>query len=174
MEYRKPVPVIPIIPGSPVRPVLADEFVVAQTEVSNLAGDISLFARVLRRADGGRRVAAIFALSIVITIANMYGQVRLNEWNGQFFDAVGCKDLSDFVRHIWTFLVIIAFLLTITAAQTFLQERLKFRLREWIPLHLLAEWLKPLRVSTRLRGTVRSKSRSADSRGYAPAWRLYR
>ncbi len=89
---------------------------------------------------------AIFIGSIVVTIANMLGQVRLNEWNGQFFDAVGRKDLSAFVQFLWTFLVIIAMLLTLTVAQTFLQERLKFRLREWISLHLLAEWLKPMRI----------------------------
>ena len=89
---------------------------------------------------------AIFVASIVVTIANMFGQVRLNEWNGQFFDAVGRKDMSAFVHHLWTFLVIIAVLLALTVAQTFLQERLKFRLREWIARHLLVEWLKPMRV----------------------------
>jgi putative ATP-binding cassette transporter len=36
--------------------------------------------------------------------------------------------------------------LALTVANTYLQERLKFRLREWITRHLLAEWLKPLRV----------------------------
>ena len=111
-----------------------------------MARDLSLFVRVLRRAQGGRRVVAIFVASIAVTIANMFGQVRLNEWNGQFFDAVGRKDLSGFVHHLWTFLVIIAVLLALTVAQTFLQERLKFRLREWITRHLLVEWLKPMRV----------------------------
>ena len=47
---------------------------------------------------------------------------------------------------LWTFLVIIAVLLALTVAQTFLQESLKFRLREWITRHLLVEWLKPMRV----------------------------
>jgi putative ATP-binding cassette transporter len=84
--------------------------------------------------------------SIAVTIANMIGQVRLNAWNGQFFDIIGKKDLSAFVHHLWTFLFIIAALLTITVAQTFLQESLKFRLREWISRHLLVEWLKPMRV----------------------------
>ncbi|HEX6259440.1 MAG TPA: ABC transporter ATP-binding protein/permease [Woeseiaceae bacterium] len=56
------------------------------------------------------------------------------------------KDLSGFVQHLWTFLVIIAVLLALTVAQTFLQERLKFRLREWISRHLLIEWLKPMRI----------------------------
>jgi ABC-type uncharacterized transport system fused permease/ATPase subunit len=53
---------------------------------------------------------------------------------------------QSFVHDLWTFLVIIGVLLALTVAQTFLQERLKFRLREWITRHLLVEWLKPLRV----------------------------
>ena len=140
-------PVIPIIPSSSgrPRPSLADALIkAAPTQDFNLARDLTLFARV--RAEGGRRVVAIFVASTAVTIANMFGQVRLNEWNGQFFDAVGRKDLSGFVHDLWTFLVIIAVLLALTVANTFLQERLKFRLREWITRHLLVEWLKPLRV----------------------------
>ena len=42
-----------------------------------------LVRRVLRRAEGGRWVMVIFVVSIVVTIANMFGQVQLNEWNGR-------------------------------------------------------------------------------------------
>ena len=139
-------PVVAIIPVAAGKPAFADEVAAAPVQDFNLARDTALFVRVLRRAQGGRRVAAIFAASILVTVANMLGQVRLNVWNGQFFDAVGRKDLSDFVHLLWTFLVIIAVLLALTAAQTFLQERLKFRLREWISRHLLVEWLKPMRI----------------------------
>ena len=89
---------------------------------------------------------AIFVASTAITIANMFGQVELNHWNGRFFDAVARKDLTGFVHDIYTFLGIITVLLAITVAQTFLQERLKFRVREWIARHLLVEWLKPMRI----------------------------
>jgi vitamin B12/bleomycin/antimicrobial peptide transport system ATP-binding/permease protein len=142
-------PVLPIIPIIPIveRPALADELIkAAPTQDFNLSRDLTLFARVLRRAEGGRWVMAIFIASTAVTIANMFGQVALNDWNGRFFDAVGRKDLSGFVHDLWTFLAIIAVLLALTVAQTFLQERLKFRLREWITRHLLVEWLKPLRV----------------------------
>jgi vitamin B12/bleomycin/antimicrobial peptide transport system ATP-binding/permease protein len=140
-------PVIPIVPLAVARPPLADELIAAAPmQDFDLARDLSLFARVLRRAEGGWRVAGIFVASIAVTIASMFGQVRLNEWNGQFFDAVGRKDLSSFIHDLWTFLVIIAVLLALTVAYTFLLERLKFRLREWITRHLLVEWLKPMRV----------------------------
>src|ERR1039457_1217514 len=89
-------PVLPIIPIIPIvaRPALADELIkAAPTQDFNLARDLTLFARVLRRAKGGRWVMAIFLASTAVTIANMFGQVELNNWNGQFFDAVGRKDL---------------------------------------------------------------------------------
>ena len=72
-------PVLPIIPIIPVvaRPVLADELIkAAPTQDFNLARDLTLFARVLRRAEGGRWVMAIFLVSTAVTIANMFGQVR--------------------------------------------------------------------------------------------------
>src|SRR5665213_2266729 len=140
-------PVLMIIPTIPLiaRPVLAEALVnPAPTQDYNLARDLALFARI--GVEGGRWVVAIFVASTVVTIANMFGQVALNDWNGRFFDAVGRKDLSGFVHDLWTFLIIIAALLVLTVANTFLQQRLKFRLREWITRHLLAEWLKPLRI----------------------------
>ena len=138
-------PVTPIVPGVVARPALADALIkAAPTQDFNLIRDLTLFARV--RAEGGRRVLAIFVASTAVTIANMFGQVELNDWNGRFFDAVGRRDLSGFVHDLWTFLFVIGVLLALTVANTFLQERLKFRLREWITRYLLVEWLKPLRV----------------------------
>lgn len=139
-------PVVAIVPVAASKPAFVHEVAAAPAEKFNLLRDLSLFARVLRRAPGGRIVLAIFVASIAVTIANMLGQVRLNVWNGDFFDAVGRKDLSAFVHFLWTFVVIIAVLLALTVAQTFLQERLKYRLREWIARHLLVEWLKPMRI----------------------------
>jgi putative ATP-binding cassette transporter len=143
LRVEKPIPTIPI---AAAKPVFTEEVGPAPAQDFNLARDLSLFVRVLRGAPGGRTVLAIFIASIVVTVANMLGQVRLNEWNGDFFDAAGRKDLSAFVQFLWTFVVIIAVLLALTVTQTFLQERLKFRLREWVSRHLLAEWLKPMRV----------------------------
>ena len=77
-------PVLPIIPMIPIvaRPALADAHIkAAPAQDFNLARDLTLFGRV--RAEGGRRVAAIFVASTAVTIANMLGQVRLNEWNGR-------------------------------------------------------------------------------------------
>jgi len=136
----------PAIPIVTTKPVPVPQSVGSQLRDFHLSRDLALFARVLRRAPGGRRVMAIFVGAIVVTIANMVGQVWLNDWNGQFFDALAHKELSGFLGLLWTFLIIIAVLLSLTVAQTFLQERLKLRLREWIARHLLVAWLKPMRI----------------------------
>ena len=73
-------PVLPIIPIIPIvaRPALADELIkAAPTQDFDLARDLTLFARV--RAEGGRHVVAIFVASTAVTIANMFGQVELND-----------------------------------------------------------------------------------------------
>ncbi len=67
----------------------------------------------------------------------MVGQVRFNKWYGQFFDAIGKKDLPDFTHSLWVFVPLVSVMLALTVAQTFLQERLKFRLREWVSRHHL-------------------------------------
>lgn len=136
----------PDLPNAAIKPAPAGDRFDAEMRDFDLARDLALFARVLRRAPGGQRVMAIFVASIVVTIGNMVGQVWLNEWNGQFFDALARKELAEFLLLLWTFVIIIAVLLALTVAQTFLQERLKLRLREWIARHLLVAWLKPMRV----------------------------
>lgn len=112
----------------------------------DIARDLALLARALRPVEGGRKLLAIFAGVSVAIIVIMVGLVRLNEWNGKFFDAISNKDMSVFVTQLQTFVVLVAILLALTVAQTFLQERLKFRLREWVSRHLLDEWLKPMRI----------------------------
>lgn len=83
---------------------------------------------------------------VVILIGNMIGQVRLNAWNGVFFDAVERRNSTAFLWQLVVFLGIIAFLLVMVVAQTWLQERLKIRLRERLTHVLLDVWLKPNRA----------------------------
>lgn len=112
----------------------------------NVTRDLGLFARSLRHVKGSRIVAVFFGSWILATVATMVGQVRFNKWYGDFFDAIGKKDLAGFTHALWVFLPLVSIMLSLTVAQTFLQERLKYRLREWISRDLLGEWLKPMRV----------------------------
>jgi putative ATP-binding cassette transporter len=98
---------------------------------------------------GKERGAPIITLAIAITlvlIGNMVGQVRLNEWNGAFFDFVQNRDSHGFIRQLGVFVLIVAGLLTLVVAQTWLQERLKISVRERLTQVLFDEWLKPGRA----------------------------
>src|SRR5919112_6610001 len=104
-----------------------------------------LLRDMLQGAKGWPIVRLVLAIVIVL-VANMFGQVRLNEWNGAFFDAVERRNSTAFLLQLQVFLVIVAVLLTLVVAQTWLQERLKIRLRQRLTHVLLDLWLKPSRA----------------------------
>ncbi len=87
---------------------------------------------------------ALFAGGIVaVLLGNMAGQLRLNSWNGAFFDAIAQRSLDGLGRQLLVFFLIVAALLTLVVAQTWLQQMLKVQLREWLTQHLLDKWLVP-------------------------------
>lgn len=104
-----------------------------------------LFRDMFRQRKGWPMLRLGIAI-LVVLIGNMFGQVRLNQWNGAFFDAVERRDASTFFSQLVVFVVIVAVLLSLVVAQTWLQERLKIRLRERLTQVLLDLWLKPNRA----------------------------
>ena len=118
----------------------------ADDENYDIGRDLSLFARVLRPVEGGRIVVILSIAWTLITVVSMFGQVRFNKWYGQFFDAINSKNLDAFIGTLWIFLPLVFGMLALTVGQRFLQERLKFRIREWISRDLLTAWLKPMRM----------------------------
>jgi vitamin B12/bleomycin/antimicrobial peptide transport system ATP-binding/permease protein len=111
-----------------------------------LAKDLYRLFRDMLRGRSGWPVARLVLAIIVVLIGNMFGQVRLNEWNGAFFDAVEKRNSVAFLNQLIVFLIIIAALLALVVAQTWLQERLKIRLRERLTHTLFDVWLKPARA----------------------------
>lgn len=94
-----------------------------------------------------RRRLAWLAVGIAVAICvSMVGQVRLNTWQGDFFDALEQRNLDAFGTQVLVFLVVVAGLLTLVVAETWLREMLEVRLREWLTHHLLDRWLVPKRA----------------------------
>ena len=94
-----------------------------------------------------RRRVGLLAVGIVVVIgANMLGQIRLNVWQGAFYDALEQKNLDAFVNQLIVFLVIVGGLLTLVVTETWLREMLEVRLREWLTHDLIDEWLAPKRA----------------------------
>ena len=94
-----------------------------------------------------RRRIVLLAVGIVLVIcANSAGQIRLNAWQGAFFDAIEQRDLASFGAQLLVFGLIVGALLVLVVAQTWLKEMLQVRLREWLTHDLLDRWLAPKRA----------------------------
>jgi putative ATP-binding cassette transporter len=104
-----------------------------------------LFYQMLR-GPAARKTRWLIVLLVIVLIGNMAGQVRLNMWNGSFFDALGAKNTNAFIGQFKLFFQIVSVLLVLVVAQTWLQELLKIHIRERITDLLLTKWLKPGRA----------------------------
>lgn len=93
-----------------------------------------------------RRIILLAAGLALVLCANMAGQIRLNQWHGAFFDALDQQRVDAFGYQLLIFLVIVSVLLALVVGQTWMQEMLKVRLREWLTHHLLDGWLAPGRA----------------------------
>jgi putative ATP-binding cassette transporter len=94
-----------------------------------------------------RRTVGLVTLAIVaVLVANMVGQVYLNRWRGDFFDAIERRDLASLGVQLLVFGGIVGSLLSLVVAQTWLHEILKLNLRAWMTNWLLDAWLVPGRA----------------------------
>src|SRR5581483_6413887 len=92
-------------------------------------------------------IALMLALGVLgVIILNMVAQVRLNTWQGDFFNAIEKKDLPGVGRQLLTFLPIAGVLLCLVVAQTWMHEMLKVRIRATVTRRLLDGWLAPHRA----------------------------
>ena len=85
------------------------------------------------------------ALFAVIAVS-AYGQIRLNDWNKPFYDALSRRDFEQFLVQLGVFGLIAGALLVLNVAQRWLGETLKLRLRQGLARDLIENWLRPGRA----------------------------
>jgi len=85
------------------------------------------------------------ALFAVIAVS-AYGQIRLNDWNKPFYDALSRRDFEQFLVQLGVFGLIAGALLVLNVAQRWLGETLKLRLRQGLARDLIGNWLRPGRA----------------------------
>ena len=83
-----------------------------------------------------RRFLSFIASAVLIIAANTYGQIKLNVWQGDFYDAISKRDIPAFVQQLEIFGLIVSGLLVLIIAQTWVNERIKIIIRGMITLHL--------------------------------------
>ena len=109
------------------------------------------FLVTLRLSPGRRSLALLVAATLFATGATAVAQVRLNAWNGPFYEAIAQRNFSAFLYELLVFAAIAGGLLVLNVAQAWLREMIKLNSREWLTRDLVGEWLKPGR-HTRLAG----------------------
>jgi putative ATP-binding cassette transporter len=110
-------------------------------EGRSAASESRTLLRALWHSGHRLRVVLLAAGIAAVLIGNMVGQIRLNTWNGSFFDSLAQRNLSSLLHELLIFFAIVGALLALVVGQTWMQQMLKVRLREWLTHHLLDEWL---------------------------------
>ena len=111
----------------------------------NVASQFLVLIKALRASAHWSPLALLAGGLIGVIVCTTIAQVRLNAWNQPFYDAIAGKDVSAFFGQIGVFALIAAALITLNSTQTWLHETVKVRLRNWLTLDLLGEWLQPRR-----------------------------
>ena len=113
---------------------------------AGLLRQVVTIAQALHRSPAGKALMWL-ALGIVAVIgATSYGQIRLNSWNKDFFDALSRRDMRDFMFQLGVFFIIAGVLLVLNVGQRWLVETLKLRLREGMVRDLVGYWMLPRRA----------------------------
>jgi putative ATP-binding cassette transporter len=88
--------------------------------------------------------ASVAAFLVIAALA--VGQVILNRWYQPFYDAIERRDLPAFFDQLSVFAMIASGLLVLNVSQTWLNQRMRLKLREGLTLDLIGEWLQPRRA----------------------------
>jgi len=110
------------------------------------ARQVGLLSRTIFRSPVGKTIVVLIISLIVVVGATAYGQIRLNNWNRPFYDALSRRDLRDFLFELGVFFVIAGCLLSVNVLQRWLVETLEMRLRQGLVVSLLHDWMLPRRA----------------------------
>jgi len=101
------------------------------------------FLVTLRLSPGRRGLALLVTATLFAVGATAVAQVRLNAWNGPFYEAIAQRNFSAFLYELLVFAAIAGGLVVLNVAQAWLREMIKLNSREWLTRDLVGEWLKP-------------------------------
>ena len=94
----------------------------------------------------GRRLIVLLTVLVVAILVTTYGQIILNRWQQPFYDALTRRDLQDFLYQLGVYVMIVGSLLVLDVGQRWLNETIRFRLREGLTRDLVRLWMAPRRA----------------------------
>ena len=113
---------------------------------SGLVSQVGMMVRALWAAPVRNTLFWLSGALFLVVAVSAYGQIRLNDWNKPFYDALSRHDFEQFLVQLGVFAVIAGALLVLNVAQRWLGETLKLRLRQGLANDLIQNWLQPGRA----------------------------
>jgi putative ATP-binding cassette transporter len=110
---------------------------------TGLLPQLAMMVRALLASPVRNQLFMLAGAIFLVVVATAYGQIRLNEWNKPFYDALARKDFHEFMMQLGMFGIITFVLLVLNVTQRWLSEMLKLKLRQGLVRDLVSEWLKP-------------------------------
>lgn len=93
----------------------------------------------------GRRAALycwfLLIVSLTLTLSSVWFNVKMNEWNGGFYNALQQLDGQALYKLLQQFVIIIAGLITVVVMGDFLRQKMVIRWREGMTEQVLDRWL---------------------------------
>src|SRR3546814_7938731 len=90
-----------------------------------LGPHVSAFLNAVRRAHNSRRVYLAVGAVVAVVAGSTFGQLRLNLWQRDFYDALAGRNVDGFLTQLLVFAAVVALLLSFGVAQVWLRETLK-------------------------------------------------
>jgi len=118
----------------------------ATTERPGFVRQLALMVAAWRASGSGRTIVRRMLVIVVVVAATVYAQIRLNQWNKPFFDALSRRDINDFFVQLGVFAIIVGSLLVLNVTQRWSVENLKIELRRGLVQDLIAHWMMPRRA----------------------------
>jgi vitamin B12/bleomycin/antimicrobial peptide transport system ATP-binding/permease protein len=78
---------------------------------------------------------------ILLSLANVYVSVRINEWNKSFYNALQAFDRGEVVRQLGVFCCLALIAATISVNALYLNQMLQIRWRRWLTRRYVSDWL---------------------------------
>jgi putative ATP-binding cassette transporter len=113
---------------------------------SGLVPQLGMMVRALWGAPVRNTLFLLSGALFLVVAVSAYGQIRLNDWNKPFYDALSRRDFEQFLVQLGVFAMIAGALLVLNVAQRWLGETLKLRLRQGLARDLIQNWLQPGRA----------------------------
>lgn len=83
----------------------------------------------------------LLATVIGLTLLGVWLSVRLNEWNGEFYNALQALDGTTLYKLLYSFLGLVAAMILVVVYADYLRKQLLIRWRAWLTEHISARWL---------------------------------